>query len=146
MRIAGIYSFNGGDGAAKEKYPELWREIEHGIAAADATICKAKKSFEETMRGRVLYSPIDMNLAFQSQFYPLGWKPVRVKCDYPKQFCSQGYKPKCSDLSGFREMDFVKRKLGMEVHLGKYAFMVYNVAARMTIFKNLRLDCSGWFE
>jgi hypothetical protein len=25
----------------------------------------------------------------------------------------------------------------MEVQLGKYAFMVYNVAAKMTIFKNL---------
>jgi hypothetical protein len=34
-------------------------------------------------------------------------------------------------------MDFVKRKLGIEVQLGKYSFMVYNVAAKMTIFKNL---------
>lgn len=34
-------------------------------------------------------------------------------------------------------MDFVKDKLGVEVQFGKYAFMVYNVAAKMTIFKNL---------
>ena len=35
---------------------------------------------------------------------------------------------------GFREMDFVKNQLGVEVQLGKYAFMVYNVLAKMTIF------------
>lgn len=34
-------------------------------------------------------------------------------------------------------MDFVKEKLGVEVQFGKYAFMVYNVCAKMTIFRNL---------
>ena len=34
-------------------------------------------------------------------------------------------------------MDFVKGKLGVELQLGKYAFMVYNVCAKMTIFRNL---------
>lgn len=34
-------------------------------------------------------------------------------------------------------MDFIKRKLGVEVQFGKYSFMVYNVAAKMTIFRNL---------
>ena len=29
------------------------------------------------------------------------------------------------------------QKLGVEVQFGKYSFMVYNVAAKMTIFKNL---------
>ncbi|MCX6895909.1 MAG: BglII/BstYI family type II restriction endonuclease [Verrucomicrobia bacterium] len=37
----------------------------------------------------------------------------------------------------FRDMDFVKRKLGVEVQFGKYAFMVYNVCAKMTIFHKL---------
>ncbi len=34
-------------------------------------------------------------------------------------------------------MDFVKDHLGVEVQFGKYAFMVYNVCAKMTIFRNL---------
>ena len=34
-------------------------------------------------------------------------------------------------------MDFVKEMLGIEVQFGKYAFMVYNVCAKMTIFRNL---------
>lgn len=31
-------------------------------------------------------------------------------------------------------MDFVKNRVGVEIQLGKYAFMVYNVCAKMTIF------------
>ena len=37
----------------------------------------------------------------------------------------------------YREMDFLKERLGIEVQFGKYAFMVYNVCAKMTIFRNL---------
>ncbi|APB34173.1 Restriction endonuclease BglII [Gloeomargarita lithophora Alchichica-D10] len=39
--------------------------------------------------------------------------------------------------SAFREMDFIKNEVGVEVQFGKYAFMVYNVCAKMTIFRNL---------
>ncbi|MHA1386694.1 MAG: BglII/BstYI family type II restriction endonuclease, partial [Candidatus Helarchaeota archaeon] len=45
--------------------------------------------------------------------------------------------------SGFREMDAIKNKLGVEVQFGKYAFMVYNVAAKMTIFSKQNLIDSG---
>lgn len=36
-------------------------------------------------------------------------------------------------------MDFVKDGVGVEIQFGKYSFMVYNVCAKMTIFKNLGL-------
>jgi len=42
-------------------------------------------------------------------------------------------------------MDFVKpnRKLGIEVQFGKYAFMVYNVCAKMTIFSKMGVIDTG---
>ena len=40
-------------------------------------------------------------------------------------------------------MDFVKDNLGVEVQFGKYSFMVYNVCAKMTIFKNLGVIDAG---
>jgi len=40
-------------------------------------------------------------------------------------------------------MDFVKEKLGVEVQFGKYSFMVYNVCAKMTIFRNLKIIDTG---
>ena len=33
-------------------------------------------------------------------------------------------------------MDFVKKRLRVEVQFGKYAFITYNVSAKMTIFHN----------
>ena len=45
----------------------------------------------------------------------------------------------------FREMDFVKTlgTVGVELQLDKYAFMVYNVCAKMTIFHNLQVINAG---
>ena len=43
----------------------------------------------------------------------------------------------------FREMDFVKNRLGVEVQFGKYAFMAYNVSAKMTIFHNHTIIDAG---
>jgi hypothetical protein len=43
----------------------------------------------------------------------------------------------------FREMDFLKDNVGVEVQFGKYAFMVYNVCVKMTIFHNLGFINAG---
>jgi len=37
----------------------------------------------------------------------------------------------------------VKNKLGLEIQFGKYAFMIYNVAAKMTIFSKQGIIDSG---
>jgi hypothetical protein len=59
-------------------------------------------------------------------------------CDYTYDEYLDGYRPpKSAKKYPFREMDFVKSKLGVEVQFGKYSFMVYNVCAKMTIFRNL---------
>lgn len=89
------------------------------------------------MDGRLLYSPVALNKEFKKQLQPLQWEAVRVACDYPASYYSKDYTPKQLGRRAFREMDFVKRKLGVEVQFGKYSFMVYNVAAKMTIFRNL---------
>jgi hypothetical protein len=137
MRIAAIYSFNKGKDAVSQAYADLLKEITAIIKEIDAARCKTKKSREKTMKGQVLYSPVGLNECFKAEFYPRGWETVRVKCDYPTEFYADGYEPKSLGKGAFREMDFIKRKLGVEVQFGKYSFMVYNVAAKMTIFKNL---------
>lgn len=91
----------------------------------------------------MLFSPTELNQAFKAGFSESGWKPVRVTCNYSDEYYVEGYEP--TPLKGpkpFREMDFVKQKLGVEVQFGKYAFMVYNVCAKMTIFRNLgHIEC-----
>ena len=61
----------------------------------------------------------------------------RVPCQYPTQYYTSGYAPDKLNKGAFREMDFIKEKLGVEVQFGKYSFMVYNICAKMTIFNKL---------
>jgi hypothetical protein len=137
MKIAGVYSFNNGQEVVAHNYSDLLDEIHATIHAIDSSTCKTKESEEKTMPGQMLYSPVQLNTCFKNQLYPKGWSSVRVECDYPTQFYTPGYAPTRLRKGAFREMDFVKRRLGLEVQFGKYSFMVYNVAAKMTIFRNL---------
>jgi hypothetical protein len=138
MRIAGEYSFNGGKEAVIRAYPDLLPEVNAAIKGVDASLYKLKESKEKTMPGRMLFSPVAINTAFKQQFARFGWKPVRVPCDYPTTHYLADYKIRTKNRGAFREMDFVKKKLGVEVQFGKYAFMVYNVCAKMTIFHKLK--------
>ena len=137
MKIAGLYSFNKGQEAVESGYHQLYGEVTSAISAIDASSCLTKVSKENTMRGELLYSPIELNKRFKTQFSKLGWNSVRVQCKYPTKFYLPDYKSKELHAGAFREMDFVKENLGVEVQFGKYSFMVYNVAAKMTIFRNL---------
>ena len=142
MIIAAEYSFNDGD-AIKKTYSLLLQELEDVVAAVDASRCKRKISEEVTMQGKMLYSPRELNKAFARGFASKGWRKERVTCRYPTDYYRPGYEPRRLRQGAFREMDFLKNRLGVEVQFGKYAFMVYNVCAKMTIFSNLGLIDAG---
>jgi len=91
----------------------------------------------------MLFSPVRLNTAFKREFAKRGWTPVKVPCEYPTTHYLEDYKIRTKLRGAYREMDFLKEQLGIEVQLGKYAFMVYNVCAKMTIFKNLGHIDSG---
>jgi len=137
MKIAGIYSFNGGEEAVKKKYTKELSEVEKILANVKSKKHKTKQSLEKTMHDKILYSPRSLNKAISDDFLKLGWEKKRVLCDYPTQYYREGYEPPRVSKGAFREMDFIKNKLGVEVHFGKYSFMVYNVCAKMTIFHNM---------
>jgi hypothetical protein len=136
MSILGKYSFTGGEEYITHKYPELFKEIEEAIANVDVSKCLTKESKEKTMLGKMLYSPVRMNEEFVKYLFPRGWKHVKEFCDYTPKYYVDGYRPEQKKVYPYRDMDFVKEKLGVEVQFGKYAFMVYNVCAKMTIFRN----------
>ncbi len=137
MFIAGIYSFKNGEGIIRSQYPAELGEVEQVIVAVDSTECKTKTSREKTMPGRTLYSPRALNRAFRREFDLRGWRKYKVRCDYPTNYYVSGFVPNSSSKGAFREMDFTKNCVGVEVQFGKYAFMVYNVCAKMTIFHKL---------
>jgi len=113
------------------------QEIEQVISAVDSAIHKTKISKEKTMPGKALYKPGSLNRAFREEFAARRWQKWKIPCDYPTQYYTRGYTPPISSKGAFREMAFVKNRMGVEVQFGKYAFMVYNVCAKMTIFHKL---------
>lgn len=137
MRIAGVYSFKNGEQEITRHYPDLLTEVNDVIKSVRASRHKTKKSTEKTMMGRMLFSPKSLNKAFKKAFFDRGWSAIRVSCTYPTSYYLADYKARQMNAGAFREMDFVKGRLGIEVQFGKYAFMVYNVCAKMTIFNKL---------
>lgn len=146
MKIVAQYDFNGGKKAVEEKYNGAFRELVEVISLIDASLYKTKESTEKTMMGKMLFAPSEINKAFKREFLSKGWSSHKVSCDYSFGEYLDGYIPaKESHVKPFREMDFIKPgvKLGVEVQFGKYAFMVYNVCAKMTIFSRMGLIDTG---
>ncbi len=136
MIIAGRYSFNGGEEYIQAHYPHLLKEVEEIILQIDAESCRLKKpeGREANKLKRIgtthFYSPPHLNALFDFHFYKREWdmKP-RIRTHDPNR-------------NGYREMDCLKEKLGVEVQIGKYAFLTYDIVAKMVIFRNLGvIDC-----
>lgn len=144
MIIAGIYSFKDGQAIIESKHANELDEVRQIIAAVDSTQYKTKVSHEKTKAGQRLYSPSALNQAFKHEFESRGWGRYKVPCTYSNKYYVGGFTPSrpLSRLPS-REMDFVKRRLGVEVQFGKYAFMAYNVCAKMTIFNKLGVIDAG---
>ena len=137
MRLAAQYSFKDGFNQISARFPHLLAEVKTAIAAVDASLAKTKLSKEKTKAGKMLYSPVALNKAFEKQLFPQGWRNLSVDCEYPTTHYLDDYEIRSNLKGAFRDMDFVKDRLGVEVQFGKYSFMVYNVCAKMTIFRNL---------
>ena len=136
MRVVGKYSFNDGERFIEENYPIELQGVYTVIEKVDATQHKTKTSREKTMAGRSLYNPRNLNAAFTGEFKSRGWTKHRIECVYSTEYYVDGFRPDKPSKGAFREIDFVKNFVGVEVQFGKYAFMVYNFCAKMTIFRN----------
>ena len=137
MIIAGLYSFKGGREIIEGQYGDELQDVREIIAAVDAASHQTKISAEKTMPGRKLFNPRSLNKAYRELFRRRGWANQRVACEYSPDDYVQGFDSPLPVRGAFREMDFVKNRVGVEVQFGKYAFMVYNVCAKMTIFNRL---------
>ena len=145
MRVVAKFSFHQGKEVIERQHPNLLAEVLEVVESVDSRAHKTKASLERTKKGKVLYSPTSLNKAFKKGFEGKGWAHHRELCEYPEEFYESDYvptKPK-RQRRPYRDMDFVKGRLGIEVQFGKYSFMVYNVAAKMTIFHNLGVIDTG---
>lgn len=133
----------------------LWEEIEKIVAAIDAEAAKTKVSKEKTMRGRLLYSPDDINSAFEKGFAAAGWEEAKTyywvtddrelitqtlnlpEVEQRAEIKAAGKVP----IRSYNQTDFVKNRVAVEVQFGKYSFIAYDLFVKhMAFFIGDKID------
>lgn len=132
MRIVYEYSHLGGAEILTVRYPVIKDEIISVIDGIKAN--RTKRSREKTMPGKLLYAPKDMNRQFKEAFKHLGYRElkdtytIRIP-EYQKEI-----------PGAFKQIDFVKERVLVEVQFGKYAFMFYDMAKFQYFFNENKAD------
>lgn len=148
MKIAEKYSHLNGLEFLLVHKPELWTEIQEVIGEVDAEICKTKISKEKTKKGQILYSPVDMNLAFKKLLKDKNWKESRVNywvtkdiqlirrtvMMTPKEQKEEIKKKGGIPIFSYNQTDFVKDRVAVEVQFGKYSFVAYDLFIKHLAF------------
>lgn len=149
MKIAQKYSHLNGEEYLIVHHKKVYEELIKIIESIDAKSLMTKESKEKTMVGKMLFSPIALNRAFIEKFRKKGWNESRYKyylttdrklmqeivpLPYEEQkehLVKSGIK---NPLSSFKQTDFVKDGIAIEVQFGKYAFVAFDLFVKHLLF------------
>lgn len=148
MKIVETYSHLNGLEFLMVHKPKLWEEIIEVIKAVDAESGKIKVSKEKRTKGKLLYSPIDMNARFRKLLKEKDWKESRVNywvtkseklirktlvmapAEQKKEIEAAGELP----IYSYNQTDYVKDRVAIEVQFGKYSFVTYDLFVKHLAF------------
>lgn len=148
MKISETYSHLNGLEFLLVHKPKLWKEIQDVIGRVDAERCKTKISKEKGTKGKVFYSPIDMNNNFKGLLRAKEWHESRVSYwvtkseklirktlsmtpeEQKKEIEAAGEVP----IFSYNQTDFVKDRVAVEVQFGKYSFVAYDLFVKHLAF------------
>jgi len=149
MKITQKYSHLSGEEYLLVHHPTLYDEIKSVIEGLDAQKHKSKVSKEIRTQGKAFYSPIELNKTFARGFSRLQWnesrykyyitlnrelmeKSINLPASQQKQFLlEQGEE---NPIFSYNQTDFVKEKIAVEVQLGKYPFVAYDLFVKHMLF------------
>ena len=148
MRIVETYSHLNGLEYLLVHKPQLWQEIQDVIQEVDGNACKTKVSKEKTMKGRLLYSPVEMNKSFKNLLEEKEWTESRVSywvtkdeklirktlTMSPEQQKEEIEQAGSSPIFSYNQTDFVKDRVAIEVQFGKYSFVAYDLFVKHLAF------------
>jgi len=149
MKIAQKYSHLNGEEYLIVHHKKLYKEIVEVITDIDASKLMTKISKEKTMRGQTLFSPKDLNKAFNERFNKLGWfesryqyyvttepklLPELITLPYEKQKEFLKGHGISEPISSYKQTDFVKEQIAVEVQFGKYAFVAFDLFVKHLLF------------
>ena len=149
MKIVETYSHLNGEEYLLVHHPDTYTEIKKIIGQVDASKFLTKTSKEKTMPGKMLYSPDKLNREFRRLFNEKGWREsryqyyvttdrkylqeiVNLPLEKQREFLkSQGIK---DPIKSYKQTDFVKDRIAIEVQFGKYAFVAFDLFVKHLLF------------
>lgn len=148
MKIVETYSHLNGLEYLLVHKPKLWDEIKSVIKQVNGQACKTKVSKEKTMKGRLLYSPIEMNKLFKNLLESKNWEESRVSYWVtkdeklirktltmpPEKQKEEIEQTGSSPIFSYNQTDFVKDRVAIEVQFGKYSFVAYDLFVKHLAF------------
>ena len=149
MRVLAKYSHLNGEEFLLVHHHNTYQEILHVIRAIDTHRFKTKVSEEKTMKGKLLYSPDALNKEFTRWLRQAKWEEkryayyvttdrrlVRETIDLPlqKQRALLVQAGVAEPIQSYKQTDFVKDSIAIEVQFGKYAFVAYDLFVKHVLF------------
>ncbi len=149
MKIAQKYSHLNGEEYLLVHHRQQYDEIIQIIESIDAKKYLTKESQEKTMFGKMLFNPGELNSEFKKKFQEKGWFEKRYKYyistdrnkiprlleldleDQKKYLIENGEK---SPIFSYKQTDFVKNEIAVEVQFGKYAFVAFDLFVKHLLF------------
>lgn len=149
MKIATKYSHLNGEEFLIVHHKAVYQEILKTIAEINADKFRTKKSKEKTMLGKMLYNPDALNREFARVFSAKGWKSTRYNYyvttdpsvmrklmdlsleEQKEKLLSLGVK---DPIRSYKQTDFVKENIAIEVQFGKYSFVAYDLFVKHLLF------------
>lgn len=148
MKIAKFHSHLNGWEWLQMRRPGLWDEIEHIVSKIDAAKYRTKASKEARMKGKMLYSPTELNKRFARDFNQAGWTETRTsywvsdEWDLIRRTMQLDPAEQKSEIEGagqrpiysYNQTDFEKERVALEVQFGKYSFIAYDLFVKHMAF------------
>jgi hypothetical protein len=149
MRIVETYSHLNGEEYLLVQRARIYQEIKDVVGSVDASKCRTKKSREKTMKGKRLYSPRALNKEFDKHFELRDWSESRyryyvttnrkyvehmVKLPLREQKEYLISKGVADPIQSYKQTDFVKDRVAVEVQFGKYAFVAFDLFVKHLLF------------
>lgn len=149
MKISQKYSHLNGEEYLIVHHKQAYEEVISVIESIDANSLMTKESMEKTMKGKMLFSPIAINRSFIQNFRDKGWNEKRYKYylttdrKLMQEIVPMPYESQKEHLiksgiehplSSFKQTDFVKDGIAIEVQFGKYAFVAFDLFVKHLLF------------
>ncbi len=149
MRISQKYSHLNGEEYLLVHHGDLYEEIKDVISSVDAERLRTKKSKEQRKKGQMLYDPTALNKEFKKLFKQKKWQSSRysyyVTTDYllmqellsipfdrqGEHLIQRGHR---APFYSYKQTDFVKEGIAIEVQFGKYSFVAYDLFVKHLLF------------